>query len=172
MLTFAPAEWDVPQTVAIAAVEVSQSDGAAQGTVTVSVDTADSGRAFSDVPAQHVVVTMSEVTVCFDAPGPLTCSNEAGCGDVTCDDGDDSTHTDLCQEGQTTCAGSPNLCRLSTDSAVMAAHAAGECVGQNGAAALANLLNLATNCRSTSPPAQPAPPPRHGARPTAAYSPW
>ncbi len=38
-------------------------------------------------------------------PGASSCSALAGCGGSACDDADASTHTDVCTEGATTCAG-------------------------------------------------------------------
>jgi len=53
------------------------------------------------------------------SPSVASCSARMGCGNAFCDDGSDSTHTDICTNGHTTCGGTE--CTSQANCAVSAA---------------------------------------------------
>ncbi len=55
-LIFHPGDWDVPQTVAVTAVDDDEDDGTQSGNIALTVDRATSDAAFADVPSQSVPV--------------------------------------------------------------------------------------------------------------------
>ena len=60
VLTFAPDEWDVPQTVTVTGVDDPRIDGSQTTSVTVSVAAAISDYHFAEVAAQTVSVTTTD----------------------------------------------------------------------------------------------------------------
>ncbi|MDZ7779460.1 MAG: Ig-like domain-containing protein [Gemmatimonadota bacterium] len=59
-LTFAPADWDTPQTVTVTGVDDDEADGNQETEVTVAVDAAGSDPDFEDVEPSVVTVTTSD----------------------------------------------------------------------------------------------------------------